>query len=53
VRSRHHQVGGQHQFEPAAQGQPVDRGDDRLAEVEELGQPRESARPVVGVDTLP
>jgi len=34
-----HQVRSQDQLEAPAEGEPVDRGDDRLADVEELGQP--------------
>jgi len=53
VLGRHHQVGGQDELEAAAEREAVDRRDDRLAEVEELGQAAEPAGAVVGVDALP
>jgi hypothetical protein len=39
----HHQIAGQQGFQAAAQGQAVDRGDDRLGQVETGGQAGEAA----------
>src|SRR6516225_8212410 len=48
-----HQVRGQDKLEPAAERQPVDGRDDRLADVEELGDPGESAGAMVRLYAFP
>src|SRR5262252_5625882 len=47
-----YQVRGQGQLESAPERQAVDRGDDGLADVEELGDAGEPAGPVIRLDRL-
>ena len=49
---RDDEVCRQGQLEAATEGQAVDRGDDRLGAVEELGETPEAAGAVIGIHGL-
>ena len=48
----HDQVAGERDLEAAADRGPVERGDHRLVEIEDLGQAGEAAGAVIGVEPL-
>ena len=50
---RDDEIAGEREFKSAAEGEAIDRGDDRLVEIEELGQAGEAARAVIGARALP